>query len=88
MTSATEALQAPLSAAGSRTANRIEHEYTRAGALAYLAAWDVPRARSPRCLIAQIMRHAPYRSARRVFLIVDNGSCHRSRRAADRIRGR
>jgi hypothetical protein len=56
---------------------RIEHEYTRASALAYLAAWDVHRARLlGRCerrnaiaafdrLIAQIMRQAPYRSARR-----------------------
>lgn len=79
---------------------RIEHEYTRAGALAYLAAWDVHRASLfGRCerrnsiaafdrLIAQIMRQAPYRSARRVFLIVDNGSCHRGGRAADRIRGK
>jgi hypothetical protein len=29
-----------------------------------------------------------YRSARRVFLIIDNGSCHRGRRAADRLRVR
>ncbi len=79
---------------------RVEHEYVRAGALAYLAAWDVHRARLfGRCerrnsiaafdrLVAQVMHRAPYRSARRVFLIVDNGSCHRGQRAADRIRAR
>ena len=73
----------------------VEHEYARAGALAYLAAWDVHRARLfGRCerknsiaafhrLVGQIMRREPYRSARRVFLITDNGSCHRGRRAAD-----
>ena len=34
------------------------------------------------------MGQEPYRSARRVFLIADNGSCHRGRRAADRLRTR
>ena len=34
------------------------------------------------------MGREPYRSARRVFLIADNGSCHRGRRAADRLRTR
>ena len=75
----------------------VEHEYVRAGALAYLAAWHVHRARLfGRCehknsiaafhrLVGQIMRREPYRSARRVFLITDNGSCHRGRRAADRL---
>ena len=59
----------------------VEHEYARAGALAYLAAWDVHRARLfGRCerkngiaafqrLVGQVMGHEPYRSARRVFLI-------------------
>jgi hypothetical protein len=76
----------------------VEHEYVRAGALAYLAAWDVHRARLfGRCerkntiaaflrLIGQVMGREPYRSARRVFLVADNGSCHRGRRAADRVR--
>jgi DDE superfamily endonuclease len=78
----------------------IEHEYARAGALAYLAAWDVHRARLfGRCeckntiaafhrLVGQVMRQQPYRSARRVFLVADNGSCHRGRRAADRLRAK
>ena len=78
----------------------VEHEYARAGALAYLAAWDVQRAKLyGRCerkngiaafehLVAQMMHQEPYRSARRVFLIVDNGSSHRGQRAADRLRAR
>jgi len=57
---------------------RVEHEYTRAGAWAYIAAWDVHRARVfGRCevttgivpfdrLVAHVMRQEPYRSARRV----------------------
>lgn len=76
----------------------VEHEYVRAGALAYLAAWHVHRARLfGRCerknsiaafhrLVGQVMGREPYRSARRVFLIADNGSCHRGRHAADRLR--
>jgi len=66
-----------------------EDEYTRGGALAYLAAWDVRRARVfGRCeattgikpfdrLVEQVMSQEPYRSAQRVFWIVDNGSSHR-----------
>ncbi len=34
------------------------------------------------------MGQEPYRSAHRVFLIADNGSCHRGRRAAGRLRTR
>ena len=34
------------------------------------------------------MGHEPYRSGRRVFLITDNGSCHRGQRATDRLRAR
>ncbi len=62
---------------------RVEHEYTRGGALAYLAAWDVHRGRvHGRCepttgiapfdaLVAQVMSTEPYASARRVFWVVD-----------------
>ena len=76
---------------------RVEHEYGRAGALVYLAAWDVRRAKlfgrcEPRsgivpfdALVAQVMRHAPYTTARRVFWIVDNGSSHRGVAAAERL---
>lgn len=78
----------------------VEHEYARAGALAYLAAWDVQRAKLfGRCerkngigafrrLVAQAMGQEPYHSARRVFLIADNGSSHRGRRAAARLRAK
>jgi hypothetical protein len=76
----------------------VEHEYERGGAWAYLAAWDVHRAKVfGRCeattgnapfdrLVAQVMTHEPYRSARRVFWIVDNGSSHRGERARARLR--
>jgi hypothetical protein len=62
---------------------RIEHEYKRLGAWAYLAALDVHRFRLfGRCerktgiasfdrLVAQTMKHRPYRQARRVFWIVN-----------------
>jgi hypothetical protein len=81
-------------------AMRVEHEYGRAGALVYLAAWDVHRAKLVgRCeptsgiapfdaLVAQVMARAPYASARRVFWVVDNGSSHRGPRAAERLAAR
>jgi DDE superfamily endonuclease len=77
---------------------RIEHEYQRGGACAYLAAWDVHRAKLfGRCedttgiqpfgrLVEQVMSVEPYRSARRVFWITDNGSSHRGDKAANRLR--
>lgn len=76
---------------------RVEHEYERKGALAYLAAWDVHRAKIfGRCerktgikpferLVDQVMNQEPYRSARRVFWIMDNGSSHRGQPSDDRI---
>ena len=79
---------------------RVEHEYDRGGALQYLAAWDVHRARIfGRCepktgiepfarLVDQVMDSEPYASARRVFWVVDNGSSHRGQRAVERMRGR
>src|SRR5436189_702280 len=78
---------------------RIEHEYERGGALAYLAAWDVHQARLfGRCepttgiepfgrLVEQVMTVEPYRSARRVFWVVDNGSSHRGQASVDRLQG-
>ena len=74
---------------GKARAMRVEHDYDRGGALAYLAAWDVHRGRiAGRCedttgiapfarLVAQVMTTEPYASAHRVFWIVDNGSSHR-----------
>jgi hypothetical protein len=76
---------------------RVEHEYQRCGALAYLAAWDVRRARIfGRCelasgiqpfhrLVDQVMQQPPYCSASRVFWIVDNGSSHRGESASRRL---
>lgn len=78
---------------------RVEHEYDRGGALAYLAAYDVHRAYvSGRCepitgivpfgrLVEQVMTVEPYSSAERVFWIVDNGSSHRGKRSVDRLEG-
>jgi hypothetical protein len=78
---------------------RVEHEYDRGGALQYLAAWDVHRAQLfGRCepktgiepfgrLVAQVMAVEPYRSARRVFWIVDNGSSHRGQASVGRLEG-
>jgi DDE superfamily endonuclease len=77
---------------------RVEHEYHRRGALAYLAAWDVHRAKVfGRCepasgiapftrLVDQVMAREPYRNARRVYWVVDNGSSHRGQSAAARLR--
>jgi hypothetical protein len=78
----------------------VEHEYVRKGAWAYLAAWDVHHAKLfGRCehktgiapferLVAQVMRQEPYRTARRVFWIADNGSSHRGNSASARLRAR
>ncbi|MBV9324957.1 MAG: IS630 family transposase [Chloroflexi bacterium] len=85
---------------GPHQAIRIEHEYERAGVTQYLAAWDVHRAVVfGRCepktgkaafarLVDDVMSQEPYRSARRVFWIVDNGSSHRGERAADELSAR
>lgn len=76
---------------------RVEHEYRRGGAWAYLAALDVHRARVfGRCeattgmapfdrLVAQVMSQSPYREARRVFWIMDNGSSHRGEASVQRL---
>ena len=76
---------------------RIEHEYERSGALQYLAAWDVQRGYViGRCeaktgikpfgrLVDQVLAEEPYRSAERLFWIVDNGSSHRGEAAENRL---
>jgi hypothetical protein len=80
-------------------AQQIEFEYERRGAVQYLAAWDVRRAQVfGRCeaqtgivpfgrLVAQVMNQEPYRSAARVFWLVDNGSSHRGAAAVHRLQG-
>lgn len=82
---------------GPDTAARIEHEYKRGGAWAYLAALDVHRAKLfGRCeaatgiaafdrLVAQVMSQPPYCHARRVFWIMDNGSSHRGQSCIKRL---
>jgi transposase len=82
-----------------KAAMRVEFEYERGGALAYLAAWDVRRAKVfGRCesttgiepfgrLVQQVMEQEPYRQAQRVFWIVDNGSSHRGAAAVQRLEG-
>jgi transposase len=37
-------------------------------------------------LIPEVMSQEPYKSARRVFWIMDNGSAHRGQKAVDRLR--
>src|SRR3984957_3067529 len=85
-------------APGPRRAMRVESEYIRCGTLAYLAAYDVHRAKvMGRCeastgikpftaLVDQVMTTEPYASAKRVFWVVDNGASHRNWAAADRMR--
>src|SRR4029450_11507205 len=78
---------------------RVEHEYDRGGALAYLAAWDVHHARLfGRCepttgiepfdrLVAQVMTTQPSASAARGLWVVDNGPSHRGQASVDRLQG-
>jgi transposase len=90
----------PTLAPGQARMMRVNHEYERGGALAYLAAYDVGRARVfGRCapttgiapfmaLAEQVMTCEPYASAKRVFWVVDNGSSHRGQAAIDRLAAR
>jgi transposase len=87
----------PSLAPGQARMMRVNHEYERGGALAYLAAYDVHQARvfgscSPctgivpfMALVEQVMIIEPYASAKRVFWVVDNGSSHRGQAAIDRL---
>jgi len=79
---------------------RGEQEDQRGGALVYRAAWDVRRggvigrweAKTGKAafgrLVDQVMQPAPYRSARRVFWIGDQGSSHRGAPAARELQAR
>ena len=76
---------------------RVEHEYVRHGALALLAGLDVHTGRvfasTPKTtgivpfmgLAGQVMKRPEYKSAPRVFVIVDNGSDHRGQAAVNRL---
>ena len=82
---------------GPNRCRRLEFEYQRCGALAYLAAWDVRRAKvfglcEPKAgidayhrLVDLVMQQEPYRSANRVFWVTDNGSSHRGQTSIDRL---
>jgi len=86
-------------APGPGRAMRLEHEYERKGALAYMAAWDIHRAKvfgiccrntgieSFHQLVDLVMNQQPYLTARRVFWVTDNGSSHRGQRSVDRLKG-
>ncbi len=90
-------IHATLPAAPGRPA-RVEHEYVRHGALALLAGLDVHTgevfASTPATtgivpfmdLVGQVMERPEYKNAPRVLVIVDNGSDHRGKAAADRLR--
>jgi len=77
---------------------RVNHDYHRRGAVAYLAAYAVHPAKVfGRCedttgitgfeaLVEQVMTQEPYKSAKRVFWVVDNGSSHRGQTAIDRLK--
>jgi hypothetical protein len=90
----------PVVAGGPGRTMRVEHEYRRQGALAYLAAMNVHTGQVfGRCsdrstivafdsLVEQVMCKEPYRSARRVFWIMDNGSCHRGESSVSRLQSR
>jgi len=79
---------------------KVEHEYERCGAWAYIAAFDVHRVRLfGLCdhksgigpfdrLVDQVMSQSPYKEATRVFLIVDNGSAHRGLKSIERLQNR
>lgn len=76
---------------------QVEFEYVRGGTLAYMAAYDVHRARLIGSvadktgivpfmeLAAKVMTTEPYASARRVYWVVDNGSSHNGQRSIDRM---
>jgi DDE superfamily endonuclease len=75
----------------------VEFEYRRGGTLAYLAAWDVHHANlfdrveaktgiEPfGRLVDEVMGTEPYKTARRVFWIVNNGSSHAGKTSIKRM---
>ncbi|MDP2646999.1 MAG: IS630 family transposase [Desulfobacterales bacterium] len=88
----------PVTAPAPGRYGRVEHEYERRGALAYMAAWDVQQAKvfglcrtstgiqSFHDLVDLVMSMEPYRSAHRVFWITDNGSSHRGQSSIKRLK--
>jgi hypothetical protein len=90
----------PIEPPGPGRTMRVEHEYRRHGTCAYLAAWDVHRANlfghvadrstieSFDHLVDSVMGQAPYRTANRVFWVVDNGTIHRGVASIHRLQDR
>lgn len=90
--------KAPVTAPAPGRYGRVEHEYERKGALAYMAAWDVQQAKifglckqstgidSFHDLVDFVMCQQPYQSAHRVFWVTDNGSSHRGQTSVDRLK--
>ncbi|HNT34492.1 MAG TPA: IS630 family transposase [bacterium] len=76
---------------------KVEFEYQRKGYLAYMAAWDVHRAKifgqceqktgidAFHSLVDLVMTREPYCSADHVFWITDNGPSHRGANAVQRL---
>ena len=79
---------------------KVEHEYTRCGAWAYIAALDVHRFKLfGSCtrkngiepfdrLVAEVMSQSPYNQARRVFWVMDNGTAHRAPYCVARLKAK
>ena len=90
----------PVDAAAAPPAPARRARVRARGAWAYLAALDVHRAKLfGRCerttgiepfqrLVTQVMTQSPYREARRVFWILDNGSSHRGAACVQRLQTR
>lgn len=76
---------------------RVDHEYARGGAGAYLAALDVHRAKifggseasigiaSFERLVDKVMSQPPHNTARCVSWVMDNGSSHRGATSVRRL---
>ena len=87
----------PTQAPGPHRPVGVDDRYRRHGTCAYLAAWDVHYGRlfgqvidrstivAFDAFVAAVMDLEPYRSARRVFWVVDNGTVHRGARACQRL---
>jgi hypothetical protein len=87
----------PTVPAGPGRPSLVEFEYRRGGTLAYIAAWDVHHANlfdrveektgivPVGRLVDEVMNTEPYKSARRVFWVVDDGSSHCGRASVQRM---
>jgi transposase len=76
---------------------RVESDYRRGGVVCYLAAMDVHSGQvmgviDQTCgigpfsrLVEQVMSQEPYKSAKRVYWVADNGSSHRGSNAQSRL---